>query len=184
MDTKGAARSAAGMRPPPGPAVEAAPGSEQEHRHFPRAGLAVRFALQVGSEDARRFSASLTSINVSVSGAFLASTFFLPLGTELNLSFALAPGAEPVLARGEIVREEREDEGPSGFGVRFVEFYGQTEVELARLFLEARLHAFAAEYLASARARSLPTELDRVVDTLAAWELLKAMTPGDPWRGA
>lgn len=182
MDKKGAPKSSASTRPPPAPVLER-DADEQEHRHFPRARLAVRFELWVEQGGARRFSASLTSANVSVSGAFLESTFFLPLGTELRLSFSLEPGAEPVTVRAEIVREERGDEaGRSGFGVRFVEFFGQTEVELAKLFLGARLHAFADEYLASKRARSLPNELERVVDALAAWELLKATTPGDPWR--
>jgi hypothetical protein len=46
-----------------------------------------------------------------------------------------------------------------------------------------RLRSFAEEYLQSRRARSLPNELERVVDVLAAWELLKATSPGDPWRG-
>ena len=73
--------------------------------------------------------------------------------------------------------------GRTGFGIRFVEFSGQTEVSLARLFLGMKLRAFAEEYMQSRRARSLPNELERVVDVLAAWELLKATTPGDPWRG-
>jgi hypothetical protein len=46
-----------------------------------------------------------------------------------------------------------------------------------------KLRAFAEEYMQSRRARALPNELERVVDVLAAWELMKATTPGDPWRG-
>ena len=47
-----------------------------------------------------------------------------------------------------------------------------------------RLRAFAEDYLKSQRARSLPNELERVVDVLAAWELLKATTSAaDPWQG-
>jgi hypothetical protein len=120
-----------------------------------------------------------------VGGAFLESTFFLPLDTELRVRFSLEEGAAPVEARARIVREQRprrEDE-PSGFGIRFEEFYGQTEVSLARLFLDMRLRTFAEEYLRSNRARGLPNELERVVDALAAWELLKANNPTDSWRG-
>mgnify|MGYP006912219892 FL=1 len=65
--------------------------------------------------------------------------------------------------------------------MRFVEFFGRTEVTLARLFVGARLHAFAEDYLRSARARSLRSELDRVVDALAAWELQKVITSQDLW---
>jgi hypothetical protein len=166
------------------PIIEPQPGNEPEHRHFPRARVATRFELWREEDGRRTFSATLVSTNVSVSGAFLESTFFLPVGTELQVRFSLEEGMEPVLARGEIVREARSDEeGRSGFGIRFVEFTGQTEVSLARLFLGTRLRSFAEEYLQSRRARSLPSELERVVDVLAAWELLKATSPGDPWRG-
>lgn len=179
-------RAAGSQAPLAAPAISAGEG-ELEHRHFPRADFVTRVELWMdepgGGE--RRFSATLQSVNVSVSGAFVESTFFLPVGTELNVRFALDEGAEPVHARAQIVREERGDgaDGRTGFGIRFVEFTGQTEVSLARLFLGMRLRAFAEEYLQSRRARSLPNELERVVDVLAAWELLKATTPGDPWRG-
>ncbi len=157
-----------------------------EHRQFPRAKMAVRFDVWIGEPPALRFSAVLKSVNLSVSGAFLESTFFLPIGTELRVRFQLEEDGTPVDARAQIVREERPDpqsgQGRSGIGVRFIEFFGQTEVTLAKLFLGRQLRAFADEYLASKRARSLATEFDRVVDALAAWELLKVTTPGDPWR--
>jgi hypothetical protein len=179
------ARRPAPRGPVPMPFISPSEG-EPEHRNFPRARLATRFEVWVDDADGtRRFSASLQSVNVSVSGAFLESTFFLPVGTELQVRFALEPGAQPVQAHAEIVREERGEgpEGRTGFGIRFGDFSGQTEVALARLFLGMRLRTFAEEYLQSQRARSLPNELERVVDVLAAWELLKATTPGDPWRG-
>ncbi|QRN94287.1 PilZ domain-containing protein [Archangium violaceum] len=167
------------------PIIEVGTQEEVEHRHFPRARLATNFELWIDEEGARRFTATLRSANVSVGGAFLESTFFLPLDTELRVRFSLEEGAAPVEARARIVREQRprrEDE-PSGFGIRFEEFYGQTEVSLARLFLDMRLRTFAEEYLRSNRARGLPNELERVVDALAAWELLKANNPTDSWRG-
>ncbi|NOJ80076.1 PilZ domain-containing protein [Myxococcus xanthus] len=173
-------------RPAFSPLIEMNQG-EAEHRHFPRAQLATRFEVWVDDEAGeRRFEASLVSVNVSVSGAFLESTFYLPLGTVLGVRFALEPGAAPVEARAEIVREERGNgpEGRSGFGVRFLDFSGQTEVALARLFVGMRLRAFAEDYLKSQRARSLPNEVERVVDVLAAWELLKATSSvSDPWQG-
>ncbi len=164
------------------PVIERQVANEPEHRHFPRARLATRFEIWREEEGRRTFTATLVSQNVSVSGAFLESTFFLPLGTQLQARFSLEEGSEPVHARVEIVREERSG-GRSGMGIRFVEFTGQTEVSLARLFLGMRLRTFAEGYLQSRRARSLPNELERVVDVLAAWELLKATSPGDPWQG-
>ncbi|HVE85025.1 MAG TPA: PilZ domain-containing protein, partial [Myxococcales bacterium] len=167
-------------------AFDASPFEGEEHRQFPRARMAVRFEAWIGEGEDRRFQASFVSANVSVSGAFLESTFFLPIGTEIRVNFALEPGADPVQARAAIIREERPDartgEGRSGFGIKFVEFFSQTEVTLAKLFLGAKLRAFAESYMTSRRARSLNNELDRVVDALAAWELQKVTTPGDPWH--
>lgn len=173
-----------GAAPAVAPIIDARVTNEPEHRHFPRARLATRFELWREEGGRRTFAASFISQNVSVSGAFLESTFFMPMGTELNARFSLEEGAEPVLARAQIVREERTGpEGRSGFGIRFMEFSGQTEVSLARLFLGMRLREFVEQYLQSRRARSLSNELERAVDVLAAWELLKATSPGDPWQG-
>ena len=155
-----------------------------EHRQFPRALMDVPFRLWIGEGDARKFSASLKSSNISVSGAFLESTFFLPIGSELQTSFELEPGEEPVLARAEIIRQESPDSqgrGRSGFALRFIEFFSQSEVTLAKLFLGDRLRAFAETYLSSKRARSLNNEFDRCVDALAAWELQKVTSTADAW---
>jgi hypothetical protein len=138
----------------------------------------------LGSGEERTFSATLTSVNLSVSGAFLESSFFLPLGTELRVAFNLDEDEEAVQARAVILREERPDrmgKGRSGLALRFVEFYGQSEVTLAKLFLGMQLREFAQGYLASKRARGLTNELDRVVDALAAWELLKVTSESDIW---
>lgn len=157
-----------------------------EHRQFPRAKMQMPVALWIEREGQMRFSATLSSENLSVSGAFLSSTFFLPVGTELRVRFTLeAENNDPVEARAEIIRIETPDPRGgatrSGFAIRFVEFYEKTEVTLARLFLSERLTDFATDYLQSKRARSLSSELERVVDALAAWELLKVTTPGNLW---
>src|SRR5208283_4521250 len=159
-----------------------APGPE--HRSFPRARLRVPFRLWIGEGQDRRFSATLGSENLSVSGAFIESTFFLPVGTELMVRFELDAKGAPVEARAEVLRQERTDDrtGRSGMGLRFLEFYKQTEVTLARLFLGEQLRRFAEGYLQTARTRAIESELDRVVDALAAWELLKVTAPADPWR--
>jgi PilZ domain len=181
------ARAPAALAAPRGlfPFIEPGGEEEVEHRHFPRARLATSFELWIDEQGARRFTATLRSVHVSMGGAFLESTFFLPMDTQLRVRFSLEERAAPVEARARIVREQRprREDDPSGFGIRFEEFYGQTEVSLARLFLDMRLRTFAEEYLRSTRARGLPNELERVVDALAAWELLKANNPTDTWRG-
>lgn len=170
-----------GARPPP-PLDKGFPGDE--HRQFPRAKMSVPFKLWMGEGADRKFSASLTSSNISVSGAFLESTFFLPMGKKLSCSFELDPEEDPVLAEGEIVRQETPDargQGRSGFALRFTEFFSQSEVTLAKLFLGQKLRDFAEGYLSSKRARSLNNELDRCIDALAAWELKKVTSPHDAW---
>jgi hypothetical protein len=157
-----------------------------EHRAFPRAKLSVPFVLWIGEGETRRFSATLVSANVSVSGAFLKSSFFLPVGTEMSVRFQVEATGPAVEARVEVLRHETDSDrtGRTGMGLRFLEFFRQTEVALARLFLGERLRKFAEAYLGSPRARSLTSELDRVVDALAAWELMKVTSPDDPWRFA
>ena len=157
-----------------------------EHRGFPRIDAHVQFSLWIGEGPERRFAATLRALNLSVSGAFLQSSFFLPLQTELRVSFRLDESEEPVQARAQIVREELTDSrsasGKTGFGIRFLEFYAQSEVTLAKLFLGQKLRAFVQQYLQSKRARSLGSELERTVDSLAAWELLRVTTARDPWE--
>lgn len=162
----------------------------EEHRSFPRARIRVPFLLTIGKDPDVRFSATLFSRNLSVSGAFLESTFFLPVGTLVDATFPLDPQEEPVRARAEVLRRHdasKAQAGPAstGIAVRFTEFFGQTEVTLAKLFLGDRLRDFAERYLVSKRAVSLHRELDRVIDALAAWELLKVTQPRteDLWRG-
>lgn len=161
------------------------PHGAPENRSFPRGTIRVPFRLWVAEGDELRFEATLRSGNVSVSGAFIESTFFLPEGTRLRASFVLAPEQAPVLALTEVVRVDAggRDGGSSGFAVRFLEFFEQTEITLARLFWGEDLQAFAEEYLASRRARLVKSELDRCVDVLAAWELRKVSATGDAWTG-
>jgi hypothetical protein len=160
----------------------------EEHREFPRAVLEVPMAVWIGAGADRTFSATLRSENISVSGAFLRSTFFLPIKTEVNVRFSIDDDSDPVEAKGIIVREERsgdEKGGRSGFGVQFVSFSGQSDVKLARLFLGDQVMEFVEEYLDSKRAKGLGSELERVVDTLVAWELQKVSgnkEPVNPWK--
>jgi hypothetical protein len=157
-----------------------------EHRQYPRARITVPVRVWIGEGKEQTFSATLRTANISVSGAFLESTFFLKLGTELSLRFELDEDGESVLGRAQVVREERpargDDGGRTGMGIRFVAFEAQSEVTLARLFLGDTLREFAAEFLGSARAKSLGSEFERVVDSLAAWELARVTRNTDPWQ--
>jgi hypothetical protein len=155
------------------------PSAGEEHRGFPRSALELKVSLRRGDSDDPNFAATLRSDNVSMSGVFLLSTFFLPLGTSFDLSFKLPNEDRPVLVRAELVRHQHEP--TSGMGLHFQEFFGQTEVALARLFLDERVEAFTKRYLDSPRSKGLKTEAERMVDALVAWELDKVTTGTDPW---
>jgi len=150
-----------------------------EHRGFPRRTLELRVKLRRGEADEPSFAATLPSDNVSMSGMFLHSTFFLPVGTTFELSFSLPSEERPVTVRAELVRHQS-DPVP-GLGVRFEEFHGQSEIAMARLFLDAKMQEFSGRYLSSARAKTLDSEHERLVDALAAWELEKVTSGVDPW---
>jgi hypothetical protein len=157
----------------------------EEHRGFPRAKIRLRVEARIGPQKDPRFIASFFSDNLSLCGAFLESTFFLRMGTELDVSFAIEGEREEIAARAEVVREERSSPsgaGRSGMGIRFLGFDEQSEVALARLFVGPRLRAFAEGYLKSKRVKKLTNEVDRLIDALAAWELLRVRQPDDPWR--
>jgi hypothetical protein len=155
---------------------------EEEHRGFPRALLQIPVRIWVGDVNNQRFKATLVSFNLSVSGSFLQSSFFLPLNTEVHVAFELG-ATEKVHARAEVIRDERSEKANrTGMAIRFLEFFDQSEVAMAKLFLGDLIRGFAGDYLNSARGKAAKNELDRVVDLLAAWELNRSNTPTDPWR--
>ena len=154
-------------------------GPEVEHRGFPRRTMELTVGVRRGEIDEPTFAATLRSDNVSMSGIFLRSTFFLPVGTELELSFRLPTEERPVRVRATLVRHQSDPH--SGMGVHFDDFLDQSEVALARLFLDARIAAFTKKYMSSARAKELDDEAERLVDALAAWELDKVTKGVDPW---
>jgi hypothetical protein len=147
-------------------------GEPRDRFRLPRARVAIPFELTIGEGGRPRFSAKLPSRDLSVSGTFLESSYFLPVGTRMRVSFQLDEGEEPLHASAEIVRHEKT--GRSGFALRFFEFEGKANVAVTELVLGEQLHNYVDRYLASRRARSLKTEAERMVDLIASWELHRA----------
>lgn len=142
---------------------------------LPRAQLTVPFDLSIADRSGTRFKARLRSRDLSVSGAFLESSYYLPVGTRLEVCFQLDEGIPPLCAVAEVVRHEGESrEGPGGFALQFVEFKGDSRVTVAELVLGESLADFARRYLESKRARAFADDAERIVDLLASWELFKA----------
>ncbi|HZN91427.1 MAG TPA: PilZ domain-containing protein [Myxococcales bacterium] len=155
-------------------------------RRFPRAGVSVKVHLTVGDGPQRSFDAMLPSRDLSVSGVFFESTFFLKIGQSVDVSFRLPPQNRQVRARGRVVRVETLEEGSkprTGFAVKFEEYYDSSDVVLANYFLAPALREFITSYASRSRLRLSDETVGLVVDVMSAWELEKMTESVDQlWR--
>ncbi len=161
------------------PKVVSAPNSNNTRR-YPRATIEVRARLSLADNPARTFEATLPTVNISVGGLFLESSFFLKLGTRLNVELQLPPKGRSVHVKAEVVRVETNG-GGSGFALRFTEYFDGSEVVLATHFLSPVLKEFITAYAKQHRFDASAEYIAHTADVLAAWELKKAELGGDVW---
>ncbi len=161
------------------PQTEAAP--EGTRRQYPRAEIGVRARLSLADDPSHVFEATLPTVNLSVGGLFLESSFFLKIGTKLLITLELPQNGRAVKVKGEVVRIETQSEGPSGFALRFTEYIDGSQVVLATHFLSPVLREFLVQYAKESRFEASEKYLAHTADVLAAWELKKAQLGGDVW---
>ncbi len=155
---------------------------DQEHRRrYPRAREVLPVKLSLG-DGKHTFEATVQTVDISLTGVFFASTFFLKAGTELDLQFQMPNDERTVRARGIIVREVRIDEAGgaktrSGFAMRFTNYYDDAKTVLATSFLVAQLDEFVHDYL-KRRTKKPKSELDSLRDVIVAWEVGKMELKG------
>jgi len=149
-------------------------------RRYPRAGLEVRARLMLDGDPTHFFEATLATRNISVGGMFLASTFFLKLGTPLLVELELPGTKRLVRVRSEVVRVETQANF-TGFALRFTEYLDGSEVALATHFLSPVLREFITGYAKQHRFDATPEYIAHTADVLAAWELRKAELGADVW---
>jgi len=157
----------------------------KDARKYPRADLAVKAKLTLAGDRSKSFEATLPTGNISVGGLFLESTFFLKLGTRLDVELELPPHQRHVKARAQVVRVETFSTDPSGrtgFALRFMEYLEGSEVVLATHFLAPVLREFIQEYAKQHRMRASDDYVNQTADVLAAWELRKAELGADVWE--
>ncbi len=145
-------------------------------RRFARAKERLPVRLHF-SDGEREFEATVYSKDISVSGIFLATTFYLKPGLELDLEFKMPNDERVVRVRGVIVREvhfddRRPGETISGFALRFTEYYADAKTALAASFLIVELDDFIDDYL-TRRSRKPRDEREQLKDVLIAWEVGK-----------
>jgi hypothetical protein len=150
-------------------------------RKYPRAELKVRASLSLADDPTRTFEASLPTVNISVGGMFVESSFFLKTGTKLFVTLSLPPKGREVKVKAEVVRIETIATGESGFALRFTEYLEGSEVALATHFLSPVLREFITAYAKQHRFAASPEYISHTADVLAAWELKKAEL-GDVWQ--
>ncbi|MDP2269248.1 MAG: PilZ domain-containing protein [Archangium sp.] len=160
------------------PAVAA---STDPRRSYPRAEIHVRAKLSLADDPSRYFEATLPTLNLSVGGMFLESSFFLKIGTKLNVTLQLPEKGREVKVKAEVVRVESNVLGSSGFALRFTEYLDGSQVTLATHFLSPVLREFLSQYAKEHRFQASAEYLAHTADVLAAWELKKAELGGDVW---
>lgn len=175
-------------RPPSAPAPSRFPAKPQvtaaadiSRRKYPRAELHVRASLSLADDPSRTFEATLPTVNISVGGMFVESSFFLKTGTRLLVTLSLPPRGREVRVKAEVVRIETIATGESGFALRFTEYLDGSEVALATHFLSPVLREFITAYAKQHRFDASPEYISHTADVLAAWELKKAELGGDVW---
>lgn len=174
-------RRSAGPAPSTLPTVKAAtPTHGDPRRQYPRAEIHVRTKLSLADNPERTFEASLPTVNLSVGGMFLESSYFLRLGTKLAISLQLPGRGREVRVKGEVVRVESK-QGQAGFAVRFTEYLDGSQVTLATHFLSPVLREFLSQYAKEHHFEANAEYLSHTADVLAAWELKKAELGGDVW---
>ncbi len=154
----------------------------ESRRRYPRADLSVAARLSLDGDKSHYFHATLPTANISVGGLFLQSTFFLKLGTKLEVELRLPPQDRVVKVKGVVMRVETAgNEAQTGFAIRFTEYVGDSEVVLATHFLAPVLEAFLKTYTKERRLKASPEYLAQTADVLSAWELYKGQLGGDVW---
>lgn len=162
------------------PTVTKAPAADSRRR-YPRASIAVGARLSLADDPSRVFEATLPTVNISVGGLFLESSFFLKMGTKLLVELRLPPKGRVVNVKAEVVRVDSNVDGQSGFALRFTEYLDGSEVILATHFLSPVLKEFLTAYAKQHRFEANAEYIAHTADVLAAWELKKAELGGDVW---
>ena len=141
----------------------------------------VKAKLSLSEDPTRTFEASLPTSNVSVGGLFLASTFFLKLGTRVEVRMSLPPQGREVHVKAQVVRVDAKDQSTPGFALKFTDYLEGSEVVLATHFLSPVLREFISAYADGNGFKATPEYLSHTADVLAAWELRRAALGGDVW---
>jgi hypothetical protein len=150
----------------PAPEWLRAEGAGAERRRFTRVRRDMRVRLFAGEGAQSYLEAQLRSADVSLSGIFLRSTFFVPEGTTVRVEVD-TPWDRVLRVHGHVARVQREG-AEGGFGIRFDGVDDEELEDLISLFAGERIEGFVRRFVRDRRAGDVG---DLVFDAILAWEL-------------
>jgi hypothetical protein len=142
-------------------------GAGDERRRFARARQNLRVRLHAGDEKKSTLEASLDTVDVSLSGLFLRSTFFLPEGVPVRVELETPWGDRTAVVLGHVARTRREGDD-AGFAVHFDRLDGESLKDLVCLFAGERVERFVREFVKGYRGDGGAALL---WEGILAWEL-------------
>ena len=152
-----------GLPPPDWLRVE---GSGAERRRFQRLAKEMKVRLFAGGGEQTYLECNLRSVDVSLSGVFLRSTFFLPQGSLVRLEID-TPWGHAAEARGQVARVAREGE-LTGFAIQFERLEHDALKDLVCLFIGDRIDDFVERFAKTHKGEACSALL---WDGILAWEL-------------
>lgn len=143
-----------------------------ERRERPRTQAVFGVRLYSGDGQDTYLEARLAAVDVSMSGIFLKSTFFLPVGHKVRVEFEV-PETGRVLADGRVVRVQSNGD-ESGIGIRFERFEEGALESLIAVFIADQVERFVKGYSAERRAGGEFISPTALLHAILAWELYRS----------
>lgn len=141
----------------------------KERRRQPRARAEFGVRLYGGDGRDTYLEARLHSADVSLSGVFLRSTFFLPVGAGVRVEFDV-PEVGRVEAHG-VVRRIQPAGDETGIGIEFDSFAEGSLEALVSVFVADEVRAFVEGYCRERRGRPDTPSPTSLLHGILAWEI-------------
>jgi hypothetical protein len=158
----------------PAPTWKISNALQDERRRFPRVQKDLPIRLFAGRDKSPSLECTLRSEDMSLSGIFLRSTFYLPEDMPVRIEL-LAPWGQLASVRGVVARVVRSGQ-VTGFGIHFSDLDADALTDLVCIFVGDHIQQFVADF-ASRQKGSVDTTV--LSEALLAWELarLRSLAP-------
>lgn len=149
-------------------------GQQDERRRYPRVQKDLPIRLFAGRGKDPALECTLRSEDMSLSGIFLRSTFFIAEDTPVRIELT-APWGQLASVRGVVARVVRSG-SVTGFGIRFTDLDADALTDLVCIFVGDHIQQFVADF---AKRHSARVDVNAISEALLAWELarLRSLAP-------